>query len=91
MYITVLLIHIIFAVVTIAASIVAIHKAGSPSAPNAVTRTWQGFAATAISGLGLVAIAPHVLGHFCAIASVYITGIVLVHLYVRAKAKELAV
>lgn len=74
---------------TIAASFVAIYKAGTFGAGKAVTRTWQSFAATAISGVGLVVIAPRTLGHFCVLASTYVVGIVLVQLYVRAKAKSL--
>ena len=80
-----LFIHIVVAVVTMAASVTGLVLAWrrSDSLRTAIVALWSSFGATAITGSMLVILTPQTLAYTCGMMSAYVVVVTAVHLYAR--------
>lgn len=85
--ISLLFIHIVIASITIATSVAGLVMAWrqSDSLRSAIVALWSSFAATAVTGVALVVVAPQTLAHTCVMMSAYVVVVTGVHLYARRR------
>ena len=82
MHTILLFIHVILALVTLVGSVAAFQAIRhQQSAMKPLVAMWSSFAAVAITGGGLVFMAPGALGHTCVLLSVYVALTTSVQLY----------
>lgn len=84
---TLLIIHIITAVIAVIASIISLVMAwrGANMAGASLQAMWGSFAAVAATGTALVVVSPKALTHTCVLMSAYAVMMIAVHVYARAK------
>jgi hypothetical protein len=84
MHTILLFVHILLALVTLAASakvVVDARRSTTASSKRDLRVMWMSFISVVVSGTALVILAPSSLGHACALMSLYVVVVSGAHLY----------